>query len=248
MLIPGDDICSATSATANEAQLAAAARLDLTAWQTRWPLGAKLTDKAMHRKHRLLLLQLMTMAESPTMSIPLHSIVPELGLSTAAAGSGEHEGLAADLAYACRVVQSYGLVRLDLYQSVYLRNAAVASERQSSDDGDFSADGSNNNKYIHHNNDCRGLDIRGPNGNHQSIFWRSQLGAGYSNADGAADDEVDDTGLSVAALLVWVARSKPAAAVLRRVLQVAQAEQQLKTQVSNGCLCFSGSIWIFMFS
>lgn len=237
MLIPSDDICSATSATANEAQLAAAARLDLTAWQTRWPLGAKLTDEAMHRKHRLLLLQLMTMAETPAMPVPLHSIVPELGLSTAAAGSGEQEGLAADFAYACRVVQRYGLVRLDLYQSVYLSNAAVASERQSSDDGDFLIDGSNN-KYIHHNNDNRWLDTRGPNEKRQPIFWRSQLGAGYSNADGAADDEVADTGLSVAALLVWVARSKPAAAVLRRVLQVAQAEQQLHMQVSKELLVF----------
>jgi hypothetical protein len=79
-LAPGDDASCSSTATADEVSLAAAAQLELAAWQARMPLAALLTDPAMQQRHTLMLLHLMALAEAGAAA----------GSLTAAAGAADN--------------------------------------------------------------------------------------------------------------------------------------------------------------
>jgi hypothetical protein len=178
------------------------------------PLAALLTNPAVHRRHQLMLLQLMAIAEA---GCPAGSIAGTAAVQGAAADSAESlccsnsmaggavtEGGVEVTAVAAAVVtaalQHYGLLRCDQYQQQFLRNSAAAcTERRSSADDNDSSDA----------NSTQGISCR------SSTQQQQQLG----------------TAASVADLLVWLSRSGQTEAVLLRVLEVAQGEQQLAQQV-----------------
>jgi hypothetical protein len=230
VLQPGEDVSCSSTATADEVSLAAAAQLELAAWQARMPLAALLTNPAMQRRHQLMLLHLMALAEAGCCAGSLtgsadcserqrsnSSKFNEPGSCSpgAAAGAADDGSFgyancnAADITAA---LQQYGLVRCDLYQMQFLQNSAVlfAEGRTSDDDNESTAQRSS-------------AEIRSsPSGACMRVEQQQQLQLGQGSS-----------AASVAELLVWLSRSGQTEAVLRRILEVAKGEQQLAQQVRD---------------
>jgi hypothetical protein len=104
-------------ATTQEASLAAAARLDLSAWQARIPLGLLMTADAVKSKHILMLLHLMALAEPAGQSggtlkpAAISKVDPIMGDTSAASDR------------ACAALLQYELMRRDTCQHwVFLTN------------------------------------------------------------------------------------------------------------------------------
>lgn len=236
-LAPGDDASCSSTATAEEVSLAAAAQLELAAWQARMPLAALLTDAAMQRRHLLMLLQLMVLTEAGCLTggMAATAAVQDAGAAASSAISpynssssmmnagGQLPGAAAaaaaddagDIAAYCTAadvaaaLRHYGLVRCDLYQVQFLRNSAAlcTAGSTSDDDSDSTIQGVSLNDDITPSSACRQAELLQQQG--------QQMGLAAS----------------VAELLVWISRSGQSEAVLQRVLEVAKGEQQLAQQV-----------------
>lgn len=120
---PADDALLHAATTNQEAGLAATARLDLSAWQTRTPLGLLLTANAVKSKHVLMLLHLMALAEPAGGS----------GSSLDGPAADRVDGVLGDFSAAsgraCAALLQYELVLRDAYQQVFLSNAAASSGR-----------------------------------------------------------------------------------------------------------------------
>jgi hypothetical protein len=241
-LAPGDDVSCSSTATADEVSLAAAAQLELAAWQARMPLATLLTDSAMQRRHTLMLLHLMAGTEagaaagslaaaagvadeecgnSPSCSSRVFGDMYSIdAAATAAADVSEEAGddLSCCAAAVAAALQHYKLIRCDLYQDQFLRNSAAL-------DGDPNTNG----RYADDTLQCASLGSTiTPSGVCRKTQEQQQQQMGAA--------------ASVAELLVWLSRSGQTAAVLQRVLEVAKGEQQLAQQVRLATLYVSQAV------
>eukprot|EP00775_Hariotina_reticulata_P006043 gene6043-6281_t len=117
---PGDNALLHAATTIQEAGLAATSRLDLSAWQSRTPLGLFLTADAVKSKHFLMLLHLMALSEP----------AGESGSSLNGPAAERVDGVLGDFqaasGRACAALLQYELVLRDAYQQVFLPNAAAS--------------------------------------------------------------------------------------------------------------------------
>lgn len=204
-LTPADNICSSSTATAEEAILAAAVRLALTAWQARLPLGDLLVAPAMTQRHRLMLLHLMVVAETGASSC-CTGITHSGGAPSCTKRSVllPHEASMCSADSIVPALEQYGLLKVDLYQDVLL-SACAAQPNPADSDQDTPERASQTEAYAT-------MDSPGA--------LQHLSSAGMQAA-------------SIAELLVWLSRSGQTAAVLQRVLEIAKAEEQLAQQVGT---------------
>lgn len=135
-------------AAAPTSQLTRAARLEVKAWQQRMPAAELLLHHSMEPRHVWMLLVLMTLSEGGTLEAA-QALLGQLGTKTAsndgAASSSSCDGatpaglpsLSHPLAEVQQALLSYGFMRQDGYEDVFLINSAVntGGSEDAADDG-----------------------------------------------------------------------------------------------------------------
>lgn len=166
----------------------------------------------------MLLLQLMALAEAAATTGPQSAVLQlrqthsDVQSDSTQDSSCASNTAASDLAYVQTALQHYGLHLVDAYQSLYLNNAAAAPLPP---DGD---------------NDCMISPSENGHGSGSVVTDSVHRSHPLISTDSAA---AGGDHSSAAALLVWLSRTGQASAILHRVLQIAQEEQQLSLQVST---------------